>query len=121
MKGVDMKEILLLMVLSFIPLQASAALHKEFLEYKAGDTVMEGYLVYDDIINGSRPGIVVVHDWMGFGPMPQERADMLAQLGYIALAVDIYGKGVRPKDTDEAGAQASYYKENRSIMRNRAA
>src|SRR4051812_32270235 len=45
-----------------------AELKKQTLEYKDGDTTLEGYLVYDDAVQGKRPGIVVVHDWMGFGP-----------------------------------------------------
>ncbi len=115
-----MKKILFFLLISFFSTQAFATLHKETLEYKSGDTTMEGYVVYDDAVFGKRPGIVVVHDWMGFGPMPQARADMLAQLGYIAIAVDIYGKGVRPKDATEASAQATYYKDHRDILRERA-
>jgi len=99
---------------------AHAEIKKQTIEYKDGDTVMEGYFVYDDAIEGKRPGVVVVHDWMGFGPYANGRAEQLAQLGYAALAVDIYGKGVRPKNQDEAGTQAGIYKDDRSLMRERA-
>ncbi len=99
---------------------ASAELQKKNIEYKDGDTVLEGYLVYDDAIEGKRPGVIVVHDWMGFGSYGNGRAEQLAHLGYAALAVDIYGKGVRPKNSDEAAKEAGYYKEHRDILRRRA-
>lgn len=99
---------------------AFAAIQKKTIEYKDGDTVLEGYLVYDDAISGARPGVIVVHDWMGFGPYGNGRAEQLAQLGYAALAVDIYGKGIRPKNSDEASKQAGYYKGHRDILRRRA-
>lgn len=99
---------------------AFAELQKKTIEYKDGDTVLEGYLVYDDAVAGARPGVIVVHDWMGFGPYGNGRAEQLAQLGYAALAVDIYGKGVRPQNTDEASKQAGYFKEHRDVLRRRA-
>ena len=104
----------------FLAGNAQAALKSETVEYKQGDTVLEGYLVYDDAVQGKRPGIIVVHDWMGFGEYGNKRADMLAQLGYTALAVDIYGKGVRPKNTDEASQQAGKYKGDWKLLRERA-
>jgi dienelactone hydrolase len=98
---------------------AHAGLKKETIEYKDGDTPLEGYLVYDDAVEGKRPGIIVVHDWMGPGAYSNGRAEQLAQLGYAAFAVDIYGKGVRPKDQKEAGELAGKYKEDRALMRSR--
>ena len=98
---------------------AHAELKKEMIEYKQGDTVLEGYFVYDDAIQGKRPGIIVVHDWMGFGEYGNWRAEELAKLGYAALAVDIYGKGVRPKNSDEAGQLATQYKSDRPLLRER--
>jgi dienelactone hydrolase len=56
---------------------------------------------------------------MGFGPFANLKAEELAKLGYTALAVDIYGKGVRPKNTDEAGVQATIYKSDRALLRKR--
>jgi len=80
-----------------------AELRSEAVEYRDGDAVMEGYLVYDDAKQGIRPGVLVVHEWMGLNAYAKRRADQLAELGYIAFAADIYGKGIRPKDTTEAG------------------
>ncbi len=111
----------LLFILTFLMVStAHAELKKETIEYQDGGTILEGYLVYDDAIEGKRPGVIVVHDWMGPGAYSNGRAEQLAQLGYAAFAVDIYGKDVRPKDQKEAGEQAGQYKGNRALMRSRA-
>ncbi len=115
-----MRLFVLLVMLLCLPSASFAELQKRTIEYMDGETVLEGYLVYDDAIQGPRPGILVVHDWMGLGDYGNGRAEQLAQLGYAALAVDIYGKGVRPQNSDEASKQAGYYKENRDILRSRA-
>jgi dienelactone hydrolase len=113
-------DVVVIVALWMLPLGASAALHHEVLEYKDGDVTLEGYLVYDDAIEGTRPGVVVFHDWMGLGPNPERRADQLAALGYVALATDMYGKGVRPKDSKEAAAVSGVYRQDRALMRRRA-
>jgi dienelactone hydrolase len=100
-------------------LAAGAAIHTETVEYKDGDTALEGYLAYDDAISGTRPGVLVVHQWMGLTAYEKKRCEMLAELGYVAFACDIYGKGVRPKDAAEAGAQSGKYKNDRKLLRER--
>jgi len=112
--------VLVIVILWVLPYSAYAELHRETLQYKHGDIALEGYLVYDDTIEASRPGILVVHDWMGVGPYVEMRADQLAELGYVAFAIDMYGKGIRPKDSKEASAQASIYRNDRGLMRSRA-
>jgi len=99
---------------------AEGALKTQTVEYKDGDVTCEGYLAYDDAIAGPCPGVLVVHEWMGLGPYAKMRADKLAQLGYVAFAADIYGKGIRPKNADEAAAQAAIYRKDRPLMRRRA-
>jgi len=99
---------------------AHAELKGKPIEYKEGKTVLEGYLVYDDAVQGKRPGVVVVHDWMGPSAFTQDRADELAKMGYIALAADIYGKGAHPKSPDDAKKVAGLYKGNRPLLRARA-
>jgi len=89
-------------------------------EYEDGGTTCEGYLGFDDAINGRRPGVLVIHDWMGVGPYVEKRVRQLAALGYVALAADIYGKGVRPASMEEAAGLANRYKADRSLMRSRA-
>ena len=96
-----------------------AAIHTETVEYKQGDTTLEGFVAYDDAVHGQRPGILVVHQWMGLTDYEKKRAEMLAQLGYVAFCADIYGKGDLPKNTQEAGALAGKYKGDRQLLRAR--
>ena len=99
--------------------QTRAALRTQTIDYKDGDAALEGYLAYDDGFSGKRPGVLVVHDWMGISAETRRRCDMLAGLGYVAFAADIYGKGVRPANAQEAGAQAGKYKGDRVLYRAR--
>jgi dienelactone hydrolase len=103
-------------------LAARAQVHTETVDYKDGDTVLEGYLAYDDsTAKGRRPAVLVVHQWTGLGDYEKKRAEMLAKLGYVVFAADIYGKGVRAKDTTEAGALAGKYRNgDRTLLRERA-
>jgi dienelactone hydrolase len=100
---------------------ARAAIHTEAVEYKDGDRALEGYLAYDETAQGPRPGVVIVHEWNGLGDYVKGRARQLAELGYVAFALDMYGKGVRPKTTDESAKQAAIYRNDRPLMRHRAA
>ena len=102
---------------------ASAKIKSEVVEYKDGESVLEGVLVYDDALvkKHKLPGIVIVHDWMGVSDYVKMRAEQMAGMGYVALAADIYGKGVRPKDTKEAGELAGKFKAgDRKDLRSRS-
>jgi len=99
---------------------AEAKLHTETLEYKHGDVVLEGYLAYDDTITGKRPGVLIVHEWKGLGSYEKSRAEQLAKIGYVAFALDMYGKGIRPKTNEEASAQATNFYKDIPLMRARA-
>jgi dienelactone hydrolase len=101
-------------------LAAGAQIHTETIEYRDGDTVLEGYLAYDGSVKGKRPGVLIVHQWKGLTDYEKKRAELLAKLGYNAFALDIYGKGIRPKSSQEAGAQAGKYKNDRALLRARA-
>ena len=115
-----MKTLLATVITLGCVLAARAQLHTETIEYKDGDTVLEGYLAYDDsAANGTRPGVLIVHQWKGLGDYEMKRAEMLAKLGYVAFAADIYGKGIRPQDPKSAGAEAGKYKSNRALLRER--
>ncbi|AZZ35283.1 dienelactone hydrolase [Bdellovibrio sp. qaytius] len=114
---------LYLVVALFFTLAAHAKVTVEKVEYKDGDTALEGMIVMDQakLKNKKAPGVVVVHDWMGVSDYVKMRAEQLAEMGYVAFVADIYGKGVHPKDNKEAGAQAGKYKSgDRSLMRSRA-
>ncbi|HEX3889848.1 MAG TPA: dienelactone hydrolase family protein [Verrucomicrobiae bacterium] len=100
-------------------MKTQAAIHTETVDYKQGDTTLEGFLVYDDSISGKRPGVLVVHQWLGLTDYEKHRAEMLAQLGYVAFCADIYGKDARPKNVQEAGTEAGKFKSDRQLLRAR--
>ena len=102
-------------------LSSRAAIHTETVDYKQGDTTLEGFLAYDDSISGKRPGVLVVHQWLGLTDYEKHRAEMLAQLGYVAFCADIYGKGIRPKNVAEAGALVGKFENEsgRTLLRAR--
>src|SRR5580692_5130820 len=100
-------------------IKAQGAIHTETVEYKQGDTTLEGYLAYDDSISGKRPGVLIIHQWMGLTDYEKMRARMLAEMGFVAFCADIYGKGIRPTSVKDAGAQAGKYKGNRELLRAR--
>lgn len=73
------------------------------LEYKDKGTVLKGMVSWDDSIETKRPGVLVVHEWWGHNAYAQKRAKMLAELGYVAFALDMYGEGKlaeHPKDAE---------------------
>jgi dienelactone hydrolase len=92
----------------------------ETVGYEDEGEALEGYVAYDRSLKGKRPGVLVIHDWMGVGPYVRRRAEQLAGLGYIALTADIYGKGVRPSTAEEASQLAGKYKIERHALRRRA-
>ena len=96
-----------------------AALKSEEVEYKAGDTVLKGYLVYDDRLTGQRPAVLVVHEWWGHNEYARKRARMLAELGYTALAVDMYGDGRQADHPEHAGRFAGEVMKNMEVAKAR--
>ncbi len=114
-----MKRLLLVFtVLAGINL-SPAAIQTKVVEYKQGDTTLEGVLIYDDAVKTKRPGVLIVHQWMGITDYEKKRAEMLAQLGYVAFCADIYGKGVRPSTVPDASATSGKFKTDRKLLRDR--
>ena len=89
-------------LLAIISSAALAAVKGEEVSYEAEGVVMKGYLAYDDAVKGKRPGILVVHEWWGHNDYSRKRARMLAEMGYTALAVDMYGSGKTADHPDNA-------------------
>jgi dienelactone hydrolase len=79
---------------------------EEELEYTSNGTVMKGFLVYDGDIEGKRPGVIVVHEWWGHNDYARNRARMLAELGYVAFALDMFGDGKTADNPEDAGKLA---------------
>jgi dienelactone hydrolase len=82
------------------------------VDYSAQGVVMKGHLAYDESITGKRPGVLVVHEWWGLNDYARKRARMLAELGYTALAVDMYGDGKQAIHPDDAKAFSSELMKN---------
>lgn len=75
-------------------------MHTQTIEYKDGDTLLEGYVAYDDSIKGPRPAVLVAHDWSGRRDYATSKADEVARMGYVGFALDMYGKGIFGSDDD---------------------
>jgi dienelactone hydrolase len=114
-----MKRWILIIALAVVTHSAQAAVKGEEVQYKAGDTVLKGYLAYDDAVKGKRPGVLVVHEWWGHNEYARMRARMLAELGYTALAVDMYGDGKQATHPDDAGKFSGEVKKNMPMAKAR--
>ena len=99
---------------------AGAAIRTQEVQYSQGATKLQGLVVWDDANTGKRPGIVVFPEWWGLTEFPKHRAQMLAQLGYVAFVADLYGNGQATQDPKEAGALAGALKKDRATLRARA-
>jgi dienelactone hydrolase len=109
-----------IVVLSLWPLKLEATVKTEQVKYQVGDVACQGFLAYDDSLTGKRPGIVVLPEWWGLNDYAKVRAQMLAQLGYVALAADLFGNGQTTEDPNQAGKLAGALKSNRPLLRQQA-
>lgn len=117
-----MKQIMLaLAVVVALTAAADAKVVTETATYEHDGVALEGFLAWDDAVEGARPGILIVHQWMGLSDNERMRAKMLAELGYIAFAADVYGKGVRPTSVAEAREQAGKFYGDIRLFRARLA
>jgi len=99
---------------------SQAAVKTQWIDYKQGNAPLSGYLIYDDAVQGRRPGVLMIHDRSGFSPNTLKDAQMIAGLGYVVFAEDIFGKGVVPKDVPEMTKLITIYNDDRPLMRERA-
>lgn len=88
------------------------------VEYQSAGETCDGWHVFDDAVEGRRASVLICHQWTGLTDYEKMRARMLAGLGYNVFALDIYGKGIRPKPP-EAGKMAGKFKGNRALYRQR--
>jgi dienelactone hydrolase len=115
-----MRKLAMAFLMAFIGLaSAQAAIKGDVVEYKAGDTVLRGYLVYDDAVTGKRPGVLVVHEWWGHNKHARNSARKLAEAGYVALALDMYGDGKQANHPDQAGKFSGEVGKNLPLMKSR--
>ncbi len=94
-------------------------LQNRLVEYRDGDTLMEGRLVWDDAVPEARPGVLVAHAWGGRSDYEDGKADALASLGYAAFALDVYGKGVRGGSPEENATLMQPLLDDRAALQRR--
>jgi dienelactone hydrolase len=97
------------------------SIQHRLIEYKDGETLLEGYLAYDDSITEPRPTVIIAHTWWGRGTLECKRADMLAELGYVGFALDMYGKGFYGTTPEENGQMMQPLMDDRDALQNRMA
>jgi dienelactone hydrolase len=92
-------------------------LKEEIVTYNVDTLKMQSYVVYDENITGKRPAVLVVHEWWGLNDYTKHRAKMLAELGYIAMAIDMYGNDRKGNNPQEAGILSGPYYENMDMTK----
>lgn len=97
-----MRYLMATLIITLFSLSVNAAVVTEEIKYDVGGKTFTGYMAYDDAVKGKRPGILVLHEWWGHDDYARKRASMLAELGYTAFALDMYGSGVLAKHPDDA-------------------
>ncbi len=105
--------------LMFATVAAHAAVQGREVSYEADGTKLKGYVAYDDAVKGKRPGVLVVHEWWGLNEYARKRARMLAEQGYTALAVDMYGDGKQAHHPDDAKKFSSEVNRNEKLAKAR--
>ena len=103
-KATDMKEV---------------KLKEEDITYTGDSVTMNGYVVYDENMEGTRPAVLVIHEWWGLNEYAKMRARELAKLGYIAMALDMYGNGAQADNPDSAGKLATPFYTNPQMAKTR--
>lgn len=91
------------------------------IEYTHGTTVLEGLIVVDATATGKRPGVMLAHEHGATSAVAKSKAAQLAKLGYVVFSVDLYGRGVTPRDAAEAAAKLELTGKNRMLVRARTA
>jgi len=84
--------------------------------YLDGDTLLEGFFAYDDSVEGRRPAVMINHAWSGRNEFVEDKALLLAELGYFAFAVDMYGKGVLGQGIEESAKLMQPFIDDRSLI-----
>jgi dienelactone hydrolase len=95
------------------------AIQTRQIEYRDHDVLLEGYLAYEDTSSDRRPGVLVSHAWAGRSEFEENKAEMLAELGYVGFALDLYGKGVRGSNPEQNAALMQPLLDNRPVLQGR--
>lgn len=115
-----MRRIVAVSLLSlFVFAPAWGAIKEQEVEYKAGDVMLKGYMVYDDAAKGKRPAVLVVHEWWGHDQHARNGARKLAEAGFVGFALDMYGDGKQAHHPKDAGAMSGEIGKNLNLMQTR--
>ncbi|MBO0699600.1 MAG: dienelactone hydrolase family protein, partial [Zavarzinella sp.] len=120
-RGPAMIRVLPLLLTGLGAIIARADIVTKPIEYKHAATALEGVLVYDAATSGKRPGILLAHELGASSALARAKAGQLARLGYVVFAIDLYGKGVTPKDAADAAGKLGLTGKDRTLVRERAA
>ncbi|MGD1906353.1 MAG: dienelactone hydrolase family protein [Leptolyngbyaceae cyanobacterium] len=99
--------------------RTQAEIVDEAVVYTVAGQPYEGYFVRNEGFGDEQPIALLVHDWNGLGDYEKRRAQMLAEQGYAAFAVDLYGQGVRPTNVEESRAESGKLYQDRDALRER--
>lgn len=94
-------------------------MHSSNYLYHHGEQELHGFLAYDDSHDKPRPAVLVAHDWSGRNEFACEKAQMLAGLGYVGFALDMYGQGRLGDTVPEKKALMEPLVSDRSLLRER--
>ncbi len=112
--------LLLLPAMTLSAAPADVPIETKTVTYQIGGDTFEGCVSRPVKVDGKVPGILVAHDWTGYGPFPKARAEQLARLGYVAMALDMYGQGIHAKNPDEAGKLSGAFYQTPGLFATRA-
>lgn len=109
----------LLLISLLVAAKVNAEIITKEINYQQDDTTMKGMLAYDDVITGKRPGVLIVHEWWGHNKHARDKAKKLAEAGYVAFAIDMYGDGKTADNPDDAGKFSSAVASNMPLAKAR--
>ncbi len=95
------------------------AIQTRLVEYKDHDRDLEAYLAWDDSSSDRRPGVLIAHAWAGRGELEENKAERLAELGYVGFALDLYGKGVQGSNPEQNMALMQPLLDDRTLLQRR--
>ena len=120
-KGLIMKNIIISILIFVLTALIQAQVKTESILYQDGDLELEGSLVYDKLLKSKRGGVLIIHDKYGLNDFIQKRAEEIAKLGYVAFALDMFGKDVKINDQDTVEELLQpFFEENQGLIQNRA-
>ena len=89
------------------------------INYQDGDADLQGYLAWDDSVEGKRPGVMIAHAWAGRSDLENGKAEALAKLGYVGFALDNFGRGILGTNTEENSALIQPFLDDRAMLQGR--